>query len=85
MNNTEGYGGACDGTLFEALSSCLTVCVFIEFEYDETPDSRFCVQMEGKKALIGASWFLRSGPPVYALKALTHVNNTKVSQLTATV
>ena len=90
MNNTEGYGGACDGTLFEALSSCLTVCVFIEFEYDETPDSRFCVHMEGKKALIGASWFLRSGPPVYlsynnALKALTHVDNTKVSQLAATV
>ena len=69
----------------------LFVCLFFfEFEYDETPDSRFCVQMEGKKTpeqsfLVPEKWF-----PVYlsynnALKALAHVDNAKVSQLAATV
>ena len=70
----------------------LFVCLFFfEFEYDETPDSRFCVQMEEKKALNRASWFQRSGLLCIlvtinnALRALTHVDNAKVSQLAATV
>ena len=75
------------------LRSFLLVCLFVFLLNLNTTKPLihdFAFKWRGKKALIGACWFLRSGPPVYlsynnALKALTHVDNAKVSQLAATV
>ena len=80
---------ACDGTLFEALSSCLSVCSLLNLNTTKPRIHDFAFKWRGKSPdrsfLVPEKW-----SPAYlsynnALKALVHVDNAKVSQLAATV
>ena len=49
LNNMEGYGGACDATLFQALSSCLSVCSFLNLNTTKPRILDFAFKWRGKK------------------------------------
>ena len=49
LNNMEGYGGASDATLFQALSSCLSVCSFLNLNTTKPRIRDFAFKWRGKK------------------------------------